>query len=148
MTDATKTPRERPVSPHLVTGGLGSPLLWRWHITMAASILTRVTGVGSYVGLLLVAGWALALASGRDAYEGYMSLLGSIPGQIVLFGIAVTVFYHLAAGVRHLMWDVGKGFQPKTADATALFAFGFGVLAACLVFAYALTAGASAGGGA
>ena len=56
MAEATPGARPRPLSPHVMH--------WRWHITMAASILTRVTGVGCYIGLLLVAGWALALASG------------------------------------------------------------------------------------
>lgn len=102
---------------------------------MAASILTRVTGVGSYIGLLLVAGWALALASGRDAYESYMGLLGSIPGQVILFGFTVAVFYHLAAGVRHLIWDLGKGYEKRTADATAWAAIIFAVVASVAVWA-------------
>jgi succinate dehydrogenase / fumarate reductase cytochrome b subunit len=114
---------------------------WRWHITMAASILTRVTGIGSYIGLLLVGGWALALASGRDAYETYMGLLGSIPGQVVLFGFTVSTFYHLAAGLRHLMWDLGKGYAPKTADASAWAAILFAVVASVAVWAAFLMGG-------
>ncbi len=59
MTDASRPPRrEPPVSPHLMTGGFGSPLLWRWHITMWTSILHRFTGIGLYVGALIAAGWA------------------------------------------------------------------------------------------
>jgi succinate dehydrogenase / fumarate reductase cytochrome b subunit len=108
---------------------------WRWHITMAASILSRVTGVGSYIGLLLVAGWALALASGRDAYEAYTGLVGSIPGQVILFCFTVSVFYHLAAGLRHLAWDLGKGYAPRTADATAWAAMVFAVVASVVVWA-------------
>ncbi|MDB5482565.1 MAG: sdhC [Caulobacteraceae bacterium] len=102
---------------------------------MAASILTRVTGVGSYIGLLLVAGWALALASGPEAYDDYMGLLGSIPGQILLFGFTLAVFYHLAAGVRHLMWDLGKGYLPSTANATAWVAIIFALVASVAVWA-------------
>jgi len=108
---------------------------WRWHITMAASILTRVTGVGSYIGLLLVAGWALALASGRDAYESYMRLLGSIPGQLVLFAFTLTVFYHLAAGVRHLLWDLGMGYEKSAANASAWVAIIFAIVASVAVWA-------------
>jgi succinate dehydrogenase / fumarate reductase cytochrome b subunit len=108
---------------------------WRWHITMAASILTRVTGVGSYIGLLLVAGWALALASGRQAYDDYTGLLGSLPGQVVLFCFTLTVFYHLAAGVRHLMWDLGKGYEPSAADTTAWVAMIFALVASIAVWA-------------
>src|SRR5271165_3847616 len=127
MAEAAPGARPRPLSPHVMH--------WRWHITMAASILTRVTGIGSYIGLLLVAGWALALASGGDAYESYVGLLGSIPGQIVLFGFTVAVFYHLAAGVRHLLWDLGKGYEPSSATASAWAAIVFAIVASIVVWA-------------
>jgi succinate dehydrogenase / fumarate reductase, cytochrome b subunit len=129
MADASRGLRERPLSPHLWA--------WRWHVTMAASIFNRVAGVGLYVGWLIFAGWALALASGPDAYGAYSSVLASIPGQIVLFGVAVCLFFHLAAGVRHLFWDSGKGFVPRTANATAIAAFVFGVVAAIVLFVVA-----------
>jgi succinate dehydrogenase / fumarate reductase cytochrome b subunit len=114
---------------------------WRWHITMAASILTRVTGVGAYIGLLLVAGWAMALASGQDAYETYMGLLGSPLGQLVLFAFTVTVFYHLAAGLRHLLWDLGKGYEKGVASASAWAAIAFALVASILVWAIFLMGG-------
>ena len=81
--------RARPLSPHLQ--------VWRWHVTMAASIATRATAVALYVGVLIIAGWALALASGPDAYAAYAGLLGSPLGLVVLFGLTVSIFYHLAA---------------------------------------------------
>src|SRR6201985_2969564 len=111
MTESPSTPRERPVSPHLVTGGLGSPLLWRWHITMWTSILHRATGVALYAGGLIVAAWAISLAAGPEAYMMFKGLLGSIPGKVVMFGLTLSVFFHLASGVRHLIWDAGSGFQ-------------------------------------
>ena len=83
-----------------------------------------------YVGALILAGWAVSLASGPDAYASYMGLLGSIPGKVVLFGLTVSLFYHLAAGVRHLVWDAGHGFQPKTADMTGMMSIAFGIAAA------------------
>ncbi|MBV8683092.1 MAG: succinate dehydrogenase, cytochrome b556 subunit [Caulobacteraceae bacterium] len=129
MADASPGLRERPLSPHVQ--------VWRWHVTMAASIFNRVTGVGLYVGWLILAGWALALASGPDAYGAYSSVLTSIPGQIVLFGVAVALFFHLAAGVRHLFWDSGKGFMPRTAGASAIVAFVFAIVAAIVLFVIA-----------
>ncbi len=121
MAEAAPGVRERPLSPYMI---------WRWHVTMAASILHRATGVALYAGILIVAGWALALASGPEAYAAYMGLLGSIPGRIVVFGITVSVFFHLANGVRHLAWDLGQGFRPKTANTTAVIAYVFAVVAA------------------
>lgn len=125
--------RPRPLSPHLQ--------VWRWHITMATSILHRVTGVGLYVGGLILMGWAVALAGGPDAYAGYMGLLGSPLGKLVLFGLTVCVFYHMANGVRHLVWDSGRGFLPKTADFTAVVVIAFALAATIAVWALALLTG-------
>src|SRR5262249_34950413 len=75
----------------------------------------RATGMALYGGALIVAGWAVSLASGPGAYEAYVALLNSIPGKVVMFGLTVSVFYHLANGVRHLAWDLGQGYAPNAA---------------------------------
>jgi succinate dehydrogenase / fumarate reductase cytochrome b subunit len=126
MAEASTGGRARPLSPHL--------LIWRWHITMAMSIITRVTGGAAYVGMFLLAGWALALVSGEEAYATYMGLLGSIPGKVVLFGFTVAIFLHLAGGVRHLIWDLGKGYAKGEASASAWGAIAFGIVAAVAVW--------------
>ena len=127
--------RARPLSPHLQ--------VWRWHITMAASIATRVAGVALYVGALIAAGVLASLAAGPAAYGAALSVVGSAFGKLVLFGITAALFYYLAAGVRHLVWDAGKGFQPRTADLTGLFCFAFGFTAAVAVWAAAFLTGAA-----
>jgi succinate dehydrogenase / fumarate reductase cytochrome b subunit len=142
MTDASKTPRERPVSPHLVTGGLGSPPLWRWHITMWTSILNRATGVALYVGVLIADAWAIALAQGPDAYAEFKGLLGSWPGKVVMFGLTVCVFFHLACGVRHIVWDTGRGLDLKSANASSVAVFAFAVAATIAIWAIASQTGA------
>ena len=113
------------MSPHLQ--------VWRWHVTMLTSILHRVTGVGLYGGGLIVAGWAIALASGPEAYGTFMALLGSPLGKLVMFGMSASVFYHLANGVRHLVWDFGHGLDIKSANASAYAVFGFTVAATLAV---------------
>jgi succinate dehydrogenase / fumarate reductase cytochrome b subunit len=120
---------ERPMSPFLI---------WRWHVTMVTSILHRVTGAALYVSALLVVGWVAALAGGRDAYGAYLGVLGSPVGLVVLVGLTVCLFYHMANGVRHLFWDFGAGFKPRTADATAWLVLAVGVIAALAYWAYAL----------
>jgi succinate dehydrogenase / fumarate reductase cytochrome b subunit len=72
---APRGPADRPTSPHLQ--------VWRWHITMAASILHRATGVALYVGALILAGWAVALARGPGAFSVYRLLLASPLGQLL-----------------------------------------------------------------
>ena len=142
MTEASSTPRERPVSPHLDTGGLGSPLLWRWHITMWTSILHRATGVALYVGALIAAAWAISLAGGPDVYAAFKGLMGSIPGKVVMFGLTVSVFFHLASGVRHLVWDSGKGFELKSANGASVIIFAFALAATLAVWGLAGMTGA------
>ena len=134
MTHSPPGPAARPLSPHLQ--------VWRWHITMLCSILHRATGLALYVGALILAGWAIALASGPDAYGAYKHLLGSPLGKLVLFGLTVSIFYHLASGVRHLVWDAGYGFEPKTADISSGICIGFGAAAALAVWAIAAGMGA------
>ena len=89
------------------------------------------------VGLLQDA-QVIALASGPEASDAYRALLGSPLGLVVLFGLTVSFLYHLANGVRHLVWDSGKGFEPKTADTTGWAAIAFGVVAAVLIWIIAL----------
>ncbi len=134
MAEASTGARARPLSPHLTH--------WRWHVTMAASILNRVTGVGCFVGMFLIAGWALALASGEEAYETYMGLLGSIPGKLLMFAFTLAVFFHLAAGLRHLLWDLGRGYEKGAASASAWGAGVFAVVASIAVWIVADLTGA------
>jgi succinate dehydrogenase / fumarate reductase, cytochrome b subunit len=134
MAEASPGARARPLSPHV--------WIWRWHITMFASILHRATGAALYGGALILAGWAAALASGQEAYADYMALLGSLPGRVVMFGLTVSVFFHMANGVRHLAWDTGRGFEPRTANMTAMVAYAFAIVAAVLVWVIAGLTGA------
>lgn len=134
MTETSRGLPERPLSPHLQ--------VWRWHITMACSILHRASLFALYVGVLLLAGWALALASGPDHYACYTDVLGSPLGKLVLFGITVAVFYNVAYIVRQSFWDLGKGFDPKTANLTGVVVIAFAVVAAVVTWIIALATGA------
>jgi succinate dehydrogenase / fumarate reductase, cytochrome b subunit len=135
QTPAAPKAAERPLSPYMI---------WRWHITMVCSILHRLTGVILYGAALLLAGWALSLALGPYAFYAYRAVLGSLPGKVVLVAITFSLFYHLANGVRHLVGDYGVGLAPKTADATAYLAIGFGAAATVAVWVAAGVMGALA----
>jgi succinate dehydrogenase / fumarate reductase, cytochrome b subunit len=94
---------ERPLSPHLQ--------VYRWYFTMALSIGHRVTGVGLALGLFLLTWWLLALASGPEAFGTVQAVMHSWFGVLVLFVYTFVVFYHMANGVRHLVWDAGYGLE-------------------------------------
>jgi succinate dehydrogenase / fumarate reductase cytochrome b subunit len=137
MTDAARTPpapREAPTSPHLE--------IWRWHITMATSIFHRATGCALYVGGLIAAAWAVALADGPDGYAEFKRLLGSPLGKVVMLGLTVSFFYHLANGIRHLVWDAGHGLDIKSANASGVFVFAFTAAATIAIWAIAAMTGA------
>ena len=114
----------RPLSPHLS--------IYRWPVTMTLSILHRVSGICLSIGLLMFAWWLLALSSGDLAYANFIDFIGSLPGRLMLVGWSLAFFYHLANGIRHLFFDVGRGFELKTANAVAWFV---------LLLALLLTAG-------
>jgi succinate dehydrogenase / fumarate reductase cytochrome b subunit len=124
------------MSPHLQ--------VWRWHITMATSIFHRATGVALYVGALIAAVWAVSLERGPEDYATVMGLLGSWPGRVVMFGLTVSGFYHLANGVRHLIWDAGHGLDVKSANASSITVFAFTIAATVAVWAIAYMTGALA----
>lgn len=94
---------ERPLSPHLQ--------IYRPQITSVLSILHRITGVALGVGLLLVSWWLIAAATGEEYFTFVNGLMGSWFGRIVLFGFSWALFYHFCNGIRHLFWDIGKGFD-------------------------------------
>ena len=89
----------RPLSPHLGVYG--------WYLTMALSILHRATGAALALGLLLLAWWLIALASGPEAFAAAQGALGSPLGLLVLFAFSLAWWYHLLNGARHLAWDAG-----------------------------------------
>ena len=80
------------------------------------SISHRATGVALSVGTLLLAWWLIAAATGAESFETVQGFLGSWFGMLLMFGWTLALFYHMANGVRHLVWDAGYGFDVKQAE--------------------------------
>jgi len=78
---------------------------------MALSILHRITGVALVVGSFLLIYWLAALAIGPAAYATAGAVIGSLIGRLLLFGWTFALFYHLCNGIRHLVWDTGRGHE-------------------------------------
>lgn len=98
----------RPLSPHLM---IYTPL-----INMVMSILHRLTGVALYFGTVLLAAWLIAAASGPDDFVYVSRLFASWPGKIVLAGYTWALIHHAIGGVRHFIWDSGRGYDLETID--------------------------------
>lgn len=83
---------------------------------MAMSILHRIVGCALYGGMVLVAWWLIATASGPDAYALFQSVAGHWLGQLVLIGFTWAFLHHLFSGIRYLLWDEIVGMSPRAAD--------------------------------
>jgi succinate dehydrogenase / fumarate reductase, cytochrome b subunit len=118
----------RPLSPHLQ--------VYRPQLTTVLSISHRLTGIVLTLGLVPVVLWALAVASGPDAYQSLMGTLHSIPGLILLVAWTFALFFHLLNGIRHLIWDAGWML-----DLRGAYASGWAVLVLALVLTIAVWGG-------
>ena len=94
---------ERPLSPHLQ--------IYRPLINMVMSILHRITGGALYFGTLLLATWLVAAATGERAYELVNGFFAHPIGKLILFGYSWALIHHMLGGMRHLLWDTGRGLQ-------------------------------------
>jgi succinate dehydrogenase / fumarate reductase cytochrome b subunit len=94
---------QRPLSPHLG--------VYKFAYTMSLSILHRITGCAAAVGLLAFVWWLMALASGPEAYARAMHVLSTPLAKLLLVGFTFSFIYHFCNGIRHLVWDTGRGLE-------------------------------------
>ena len=104
---------DRPLSPHIS--------IYRWPVTMVSSILHRATGIAMSVGLVVLVAWLFDAASGPEDYAVFATAMSSPIGTLFLVGWSLAFFYHLSNGIRHLVWDMGYGFEKTQANASAWF---------------------------
>ena len=95
--------QRRPLSPHLQ--------VYKVALTMAMSIVHRITGAGLYAGTLLLAWWLIAAATSASAFADVSWFMSSIVGRLILFGFTWALFQHMLGGVRHFIWDAGYGME-------------------------------------
>ena len=98
----------RPLSPHLQ--------IYRPQLTSMTSILTRITGNALLIGALLIVWWFLAASTGPEAFATANAVITSWFGDLVMFGSLWALWYHSLSGVRHLIWDTGRGLEIETAE--------------------------------
>ena len=97
------TIRPRPLSPHLQ--------VYRLQLTSALSIMHRGTGLFLVLGTVMIVFWVIALALGHNIFASYQGWLESLLGKVLLVGWSISLFYHWANGIRHLLWDAGWGYE-------------------------------------
>ena len=127
----------RPLSPHLT--------IWRWGPHMLVSILHRGTGMAlTIAGLFLLTWWLLAISGGAAGYRTFQDFIGWAPFglpliKIGLFLLTWSVFQHTASGIRHLIMDIGAGFELRTNKMMAYATLAASLLLTVAVWAFFLT---------
>ncbi|MBU6265919.1 MAG: succinate dehydrogenase, cytochrome b556 subunit [Sphingomonadales bacterium] len=128
MAQASPNRKARPLSPHLQ--------IWRWGPGMFTSILHRVTGNAlAFAGIGTLLCWLGSLARGPEAYARFMAVASSWYGLVVLVGISWSFFNHLVSGLRHLVLDIGAGFELDTNNRWAALSPVIGVVITALFWA-------------
>ena len=102
------TNNQNPISPHLQ--------IYRWHISSLLSITHRITGVVNLLALILMFFWILTFSLGESNYALFILVINSFFGKFILIGFTWSMSFHIFSGIRHLAWDMGYGFEIKTAN--------------------------------
>ena len=103
-----QTDNQNPISPHLQ--------IYRWHISSLLSITHRIVGVINLLALILMFYWLLAFSLGESNYELFLLAINSFFGKFILIGFTWSMSFHIFSGIRQLVWDMGYGFEIKTAN--------------------------------
>jgi len=125
---------DRPISPHLQ--------IYRPMLTMMMSIFHRITGAALYFGTLLLVWWLVAAAAGPEYFSFVNGLAGTIPGKLVLFGYSWALIHHMLGGIRHFIWDTGRGFDLATVEVMARVTIVGSLTLTALAWGIAYAAGA------
>jgi succinate dehydrogenase / fumarate reductase cytochrome b subunit len=114
-----------PLSPHIQ--------IYRWHISSLVSICHRITGVINILIISVICLWASLLLLGESNYSVINSLLNSLVGKFIILGITWSFSFQALSEIRHLIMDLGYGFELKTTKITGLIVI-FGSLILTVVF--------------
>ena len=101
-----------PLSPHIQ--------IYRWHISSLVSICHRITGIINIIVISLICIWASLLLFGESNYENINSFLNSLIAKFIVLGIAWSFSFQILSEIRHLIMDLGYGFELKTTKITGL----------------------------
>ena len=120
---------KNPLSPHLQ--------IYRWHISSLLSITHRISGIINLLGLILIFLWLLFLSFGESNYELFLLSINSFLGKFILIGLTWSMSFHILSGIRHLAWDLGYGFEIKTANISGLIVIVFSLVLTVMIWLFA-----------
>ena len=104
--------KKNPLSPHLQ--------IYKWHLSMILSITHRIIGVVNSVAIILICLWTISLLFGEENYEIIKILFQSFFGKLLITSLSWSFSFHILSEIRHLIWDLGYGFDLKIAKITGV----------------------------
>ena len=116
---------KEPLSPHIQ--------IYRWHISSLVSISHRITGIINIIAITFICIWASLLLLGENSYEPLNFFLKSFIGKFIVLGITWSFSFQILSELRHLIMDLGYGFEVKTTNITGLIVI-FGSIILTIVF--------------
>ena len=111
---------QNPLSPHLQ--------IYRWHISSLLSITHRISGIINLITLIFIFFWLLVLSFSESNYEIFLLMINSFIGKFILIGFSWSMSFHILSGIRHLVWDIGYGFEIKTANISGIVVIVFSLI--------------------
>ena len=120
---------KNPLSPHLQ--------IYRWHISSLLSITHRISGIINLVALIFIFFWLLVLSFGANNYEIFLLIINSFFGKFILVGFTWSMSFHVLSGIRHLAWDLGYGFEIKTANISGLIVIVSSLILTVIIWLFA-----------
>ena len=116
---------KNPLSPHIQ--------IYKWHISSLVSISHRITGIINIIIVTLICLWASLLLLGESKYETINLLFNSLMGKFIILGIIWSFSFQILSEIRHLIMDLGYGFELKTTKITGLIVI-FGSIILTVIF--------------
>jgi len=120
---------KNPLSPHLQ--------IYRWHISSLISITQRISCIINLLAIILIFFWLLVLSFGESNYELFLLISNSFIGKFILIGFTWSMSFHLLSGIRHLIWDLGYGFEIKTANISGTIVIIFSLVLTIIFWLFA-----------
>ena len=114
-----------PLSPHIQ--------IYRWHISSLVSISHRITGIVNIVAITVICLWIFSLLLGESSYDLTKLFLQSIFGKFIIICLTWSFSFQTLSEIRHLIMDLGYGFELKTTKITGLIVI-FGSIFLTILF--------------
>ena len=115
-----------PISPHLQ--------IYRWHISSLVSISHRITGIINFVAFILICIWTSMLLLGESNYISIEIFLSSIIGKFIILGLTWSFSFQILSEIRHLIMDMGYGFEIKTTKISGLLVIFGSIFLTIIIF--------------